>query len=711
VIYAYLFGRLASSPARVVFNFISYFLLPLFFFTTTLFFSVVTTMATQVCPHCKLIRFNELKSTKPMFIDPFGLEKSATVDRQCVLCSILFRSLHLFLVNHSLPATRNTPSIFPDESTIVVYHPFSISGTVILKLRWIVIIDAVARTVAGPPQGFDVEIFTLSGMPSLRSSILTKAYRFNVIIEQPSPWEAFGPAQILSSSTSLAVCLEKLQVWVRNCEQEHHTECLQLPTTPLPTRVIDVGSTTCSPFLLESVGISAPYIALSHCWGKGQPLTTTRSTLYSRKQKIEWDAFPATFQDAITLTRSLGIQYLWIDSLCIIQGDREDWEKEASRMASVYGNSYLTIAATMAPNATFGLFRTSLPDPPTFEFRETDVSGVSFTVYAREKIQHMTPAEDHPLLVRAWTFQEHLLSPRIIQFGKHEIVWECNMRRWCCCTSPDDPITERRTTKIGFSRFLRNGFSGTFIENWEMPDDRKSLIDARHRWNELIVDYTKRSLTKAEDRLTALAGVARVFSSIMKCQYLAGLWEADLIAGLLWYCPDSGISRILGEYRAPSYSWASVETSISFHNHLLPRDHDDFDVQVIENQSTVRTIDPFGSVSDGYIKMKGRLVEGRFSYRSDSLLEDFFDRGGISQPFNRDVKRLSPVIDLLHENDILNCLLISGTEKDWYALVLRSCRKEIAGCPVFQRVGMVSQGYGDTKSWFHEVEPTAFYLI
>ena len=202
-----------------------------------------------------------------------------------------------------------------------------------------------------------------------------------------------------------------------------------------------------------------------------------------------------------------------------------------------------------------------------------------------------------------------------------------------------------------------------------------------------------------------------MFNGIMKCQYLAGLWEADLLGDLLWYCPDSGMSRTLGEYRAPSYSWASVETSISFHNHLLPRDHDDFDVQVIENQSILRTIDPFGSVSNGYIKMKGRLVEGKFSYRSDSLLEDFFDRGGVSQPFNKDVNRLSPVIDLLHENDMLNCLLIFGTEKHWHGLLLRSCCREIADCPVFERVGMVSQGYDDTRSWFDEVEPTTFCLV
>jgi hypothetical protein len=82
-------------------------------------------------------------------------------------------------------------------------------------------------------------------------------------------------------------------------------------------------------------------MALSHCWGSAQTFVTTKSTLAARKSGINFGDLPKTFQDAIVVTRMLGVQYLCIDSLCILQGDVEDWEREGSRMADIYQNSYL----------------------------------------------------------------------------------------------------------------------------------------------------------------------------------------------------------------------------------------------------------------------------------------------------------------------------------------------------------------------------------
>jgi hypothetical protein len=121
-------------------------------------------MANETCSICNPIRLDEF-DTSGCTLDPFDLQKSATADRQCVLCSVLFRALHYFLRGHSLPATENTPSIFPDGSTINVYHPSgdngSRTGTLILKLRWLVIVDEATDEM--PIRGFDLELFTLSG--------------------------------------------------------------------------------------------------------------------------------------------------------------------------------------------------------------------------------------------------------------------------------------------------------------------------------------------------------------------------------------------------------------------------------------------------------------------------------------------------------------------------------------------------------------------
>ncbi|KAF1924124.1 heterokaryon incompatibility, partial [Didymella exigua CBS 183.55] len=65
---------------------------------------------------------------------------------------------------------------------------------------------------------------------------------------------------------------------------------------------------------------------------------------------------PKTFQDAVLVTRALGLRYLRIDSLCTLQDSHTDWEREASRMASVYMDAYVTISAAASSNSDGGLF-------------------------------------------------------------------------------------------------------------------------------------------------------------------------------------------------------------------------------------------------------------------------------------------------------------------------------------------------------------------
>jgi hypothetical protein len=129
-----------------------------------------------------------------------------------------------------------------------------------------------------------------------------------------------------------------LQEWIKNCDSEH-TTCHGGDIPQLPSRVIDIG--TSSSFqnikLVEpSGGQRATYIALSHCWGRSPPFITTRDNLDDMKRGIPIEKLPATFKDAIFVSHAVGIRYLWIDSLCIVQGDREDWERESSRMGEIY---------------------------------------------------------------------------------------------------------------------------------------------------------------------------------------------------------------------------------------------------------------------------------------------------------------------------------------------------------------------------------------
>jgi hypothetical protein len=128
-------------------------------------------------------------------------------------------------------------------------------------------------------------------------------------------------------------------------------------TAQLPKRIIDVGCEDIPPRLCEVGSLSVPeisYVALSHCWGSIQPYTTEKTSIDDRMKGMPWDDIPKTFQDAIITTRSLRLRYIWIDSLCIVKDDLNDWAEESSKMSHVYENATLTIAAAAAKDDTEG---------------------------------------------------------------------------------------------------------------------------------------------------------------------------------------------------------------------------------------------------------------------------------------------------------------------------------------------------------------------
>jgi hypothetical protein len=170
--------------------------------------------------------------------------------------------------------------------------------------------------------------------------------------------------------------LDTMQTWVKGCD-DHHGDCSHSvrTETELPTRLLDLGSlptkaefeghtrdqhdlikNTALKLVENTPGSVGQYIALSYCWGKGLPFTTTTANLPKHKEDsgIKYAQLPKTLQDTIFLVRYLGIRYLWADCLCIVQDDKADWEREASRMADVYSNAYLTIAATRASHCGEG---------------------------------------------------------------------------------------------------------------------------------------------------------------------------------------------------------------------------------------------------------------------------------------------------------------------------------------------------------------------
>jgi hypothetical protein len=162
--------------------------------------------------------------------------------------------------------------------------------------------------------------------------------------------------------------------WLDECNNSH-PKCSHLSTrlVPLPTRVFDVSALPDQNQMLgkhqnwgelfqkkdcklfqSSNGQTGRYAALSYCWGADLPSTTTTINLQAHKSAIDFSTLPQTLKDAIVVVRWLGIEYIWIDCLCILQDSKADWEHESARMADVYSNAHLTIAASRAEHCGEG---------------------------------------------------------------------------------------------------------------------------------------------------------------------------------------------------------------------------------------------------------------------------------------------------------------------------------------------------------------------
>lgn len=418
--------------------------------------------------------------------------------------------------------------------------------------------------------------------------------------------------------------LSRISRWVSDCDTNHR-HC-QHPRPPLPTRVIDVGAPDgvkrCR--LHDSTGEHENYVTLSHCWGQLKILTTTKKNLRQHTNGIDVDALPKTFQDAIQMTRHLGVRYLWIDSLCIVQDDADDWARESAKMASIYTNSYLTLAGTSASDGSEGLAKSR--DVQTFcaEVLGDRLPNQRVTVVARRARKHnclkgsreevWANVGIEPLMTRAWVFQERLLSRRILHFTSDEMVWECAEASECECgllpkgeevasSKQQMAITDgRRLPDRAVFAVLKSGIqSGTDAES--------------QRWYQLIRNYTSLNITKSEDRLPAFSGIASTL--ISPDEYAAGIRNANssTLRDLLWFPLPSPEPHRPKSYIAPSWSWASMIGAIG--NYTSARDYiGTFEFSYPEPLAEIRdistvtsTVDPFGRVKAGELRIYGPCLK------------------------------------------------------------------------------------------------------
>lgn len=372
-----------------------------------------------------------------------------------------------------------------------------------------------------------------------------------------------------TSSAKSAASLSVARSWYQQCLNHVNCRNWRKETRSLPTRLIqirrpDSQSPDLSARICETKDLptSTPYATLSHCWGKGVIFRLLKSNFEDLSQAIPIEQLPKVFQDAIHVSYEVGIHYLWIDSLCIIQDVKEDWTHEAKRMGDVYLHGEFNIAATGYENGLSGLFseRKALPlvhFPLYADFVQVDNELKKKTAYKGLYVRLDWTEFDKqitksPLFERAWVAQERVLSAAIIHYTREQIWWECS-----------EGIFSEAVTSSPY-------VNGHII--WEEMEhsgrDRLRSLSKQSEpeaiysfWNTFLSTYAHSAMTFNRDRFPAVTGIARILSEFIDDDFVAGFWSGDLLRSLLLHRLPLRAS-IQEEQLAPSWSWASLTAGI-----------------------------------------------------------------------------------------------------------------------------------------------------
>ena len=387
--------------------------------------------------------------------------------------------------------------------------------------------------------------------------------------------------------------------WFQRCKDDHpHCTPVGYSGRKLPKRLLEVGNS--SDGLTVKVIETQPlqhieYMTLSHCWGGTLPMSLLTANLETFKIGIPFPGLPKTFQDAFSVVGWFGIKYLWIDALCIIQDSDDDWAHESGRMRDYYKYSFGTIAPTGASNSSEGLF---FDRNPAFvlPFKAIITSeGKEENVEVTAGGSCLEALNNEPLNQRGWFLQERFLSSRVLHFGRMHMSWEC--RTELSCETWPKFIPKRL---YGYSSFALK-----FVHMWLSRD----LQSIRILWRQLVSTYSRMSFTRLSDRCVAFAGIAEELQATTQRDYVAGLWQQDLITELLWtvdtfqYPKDSPARS--QSYLAPSWSWLSLDRAVRLQVFL----------GTVINKMTVISVwvesvteNRFGAVKHGIISARGALV-------------------------------------------------------------------------------------------------------
>lgn len=377
-------------------------------------------------------------------------------------------------------------------------------------------------------------------------------------------------------------------------------------------------------------------------------------------------------------------------------------------MISIYRNAYLTVSALRAKDSSQGIFG----ERPAREYVELEYTfnnlrgrALAFALPLDEEVNINLPVfmQKEPLSDRAWCLQERVGCSRTVLYGTPQLFFECNGGfqgedgRFLKCQFESVGSLEQKSEEMKQHRLEDGDESDRVLSN------KLSILRS---WYGLVGLYGERKLTYASDKFPAISGLASVFEKLLDDEYVAGIWRSQLAEGLLWH----GSSRRVREYRAPSWSWASVDGRTPVR--LIQDYYQECRIlaKVLNVNVNLKGDNPYGEVTDAsieirapmerlyiatehwnpheegktfYMNPKGRTANGRFE---DTEIRFDFDYEAEDGP--QEVLR---IVKSLEGVDVFALILLKGTWKlsghiCYHALVIAKLNSDEG----FQRLGTVS---------------------
>lgn len=355
----------------------------------------------------------------------------------------------------------------------------------------------------------------------------------------------------------------KAQKLSETCAGKHRKCSVDRSLQILPKRVLDLSREDGHVSLYISKNEAVQYATLSYRWGQSLPLKTMSTNIAEHCKGIPLDSFPQTLKDGIKVAKAFGFRYLWVDALCIIQDDDQDWAEQAAAMTDIYHGCSLNISAAHSQDCNSGL-RRKLHDyacvVASSGEQESHLVALSAPMSKRGGLITVGPLDQ-----RGWVFQESLVSPASLRYNMSGIEWDCrtgvfNSEGIMSESGTIHPFVEQNT-KQGWNEFLSAGKASIYRSLQQTTPEQRMV----YTWHDFVSDYSSKVLTVKQDKLPAVAGIAAHFERYQHWNYVAGLWKEYFWTGLTWTRAYRDENLIWCEGRAPSWSWASVDGSVQYH--------------------------------------------------------------------------------------------------------------------------------------------------